>query len=82
MSKHIPSVLVAFLMIAFCSGCESIMSKMPHDMQPHRLWRLNRQADPNRNVYFSVPDPIPTNLADQTEPEQPSTSEANLTLAP
>ncbi len=69
-------------MIAFCSGCESIMSKMPHDLQPHRLWRLNRQPDPNRNAYFSVSDPIPTADSEQPENDQPAASEADLTLPP
>ena len=36
-------------------GCEL----WPHDLQPHRLWRLNRQTAMSSDAYFSVGDPLP-----------------------
>jgi hypothetical protein len=36
------------------SGCA-----MMHELQPHRLWRWNRNPAPSSDPYFSVSDPIP-----------------------
>jgi hypothetical protein len=30
-----------------------------HELQPHRLWRLNRQPAPTSSANFSVSDPLP-----------------------
>lgn len=59
MPQRILSLLAAFLLMTLATGCESMSLKWPHELQPHRLWRLNRQPDPQRNAYYSVPDKIP-----------------------
>ena len=50
---------IRFICLAIClvvsmSGCSWL-----HNLQPHRLWRLNRQSAPSGNPYYSVSDPIP-----------------------
>lgn len=44
-------------LLLFCStGCQGLM----HELQPHRLWRVNYQEPMGRTdgVYFSVDDPL------------------------
>ncbi len=52
-------VVVAVLAAATFStatGCRTIL----HELQPHRLWRLNRgSAPPQNDAMFSVSDRIP-----------------------
>lgn len=43
--------------LLFCStGCQGLL----HELQPHRLWKLNYQEPMGRTdgVYFSVDDPL------------------------
>ncbi|MEZ6125339.1 MAG: hypothetical protein R3C49_19495 [Planctomycetaceae bacterium] len=44
------------LLAMACTGCQGIM----HELQPHRLWRMNYQEPAGRTdgVYFSVTDPL------------------------
>ena len=44
------------LFVLSSTGCSSIM----HELQPHRLWRLNYQEPAGRTdgVYFSVDDTL------------------------
>ena len=55
-----------FILLAIsCTGCQSIL----HEMQPHRLWRMNYTDAPVRSdgSFMSVDDPIDEDLsADQT----------------
>jgi hypothetical protein len=50
------STLVLVFLTA--SGCSNVM----HNLQPHRLWRLNYQEPSGRTdgVYFSLSDPVST----------------------
>ncbi len=59
MLLRIQSLTAALLLMTAATGCESLTPKWPHELQAHRLWRLNRQSDTQRNVYYSVPDNIP-----------------------
>lgn len=45
--------LMGFVLLC-SSGCA-----MMHELQPHRLWRWNRNPAPSSDPYFSVSDPIP-----------------------
>jgi hypothetical protein len=47
-------LLVIGMILPIC-GCQFF----PHNLKPHRLWRLNRMSAPSRDTYFSVSDPIP-----------------------
>lgn len=44
-------------LVLLSSGCSTIM----HELQPHRMWRLNYQEPSGRTdgVYFSIDDPLP-----------------------
>ena len=44
------------LLILNSTGCQGLM----HELQPHRLWRMNYQEPAGRTdgVYFSVDDPL------------------------
>ncbi|WP_077027170.1 hypothetical protein [Fuerstiella marisgermanici] len=44
------------LILTVTSGCQGLM----HELQPHRLWRLNYQEPSGRTdgVYFSISDPL------------------------
>ena len=49
--------LVCFCLLVLTSaGCQGML----HELQPHRLWRLNYQEPAGRTdgVYFSVPDDL------------------------
>lgn len=56
---------LALLCAAFAvTGCTAAMkdyspSNIWHNMQPHRLQRLNQGAGMSTDAYFSVSDPIP-----------------------
>lgn len=43
--------------LSFQTGC-AIM----HELQPHRLWRLNRQPPPPSTANFSVTDTLPVEV--------------------
>ncbi len=44
------------LILTIARGCQGLM----HELQPHRLWRMNYQEPAGRTdgVYFSVSDPL------------------------
>lgn len=44
------------LLLMTSTGCQALL----HELQPHRLWRMNYQEPAGRTdeVYFSVPDPL------------------------
>ena len=44
------------LLLMTTTGCQGLM----HELQPHRLWRMNYQEPVGRTdgVYFSVDDPL------------------------
>ena len=44
------------LLLLTSTGCKGLM----HELQPHRLWRMNYQEPVGRTdgVYFSVSDPL------------------------
>lgn len=44
------------LLLSTCTGCQSIM----HELQPHRLWRLNYTDAPGRSdgSFLSIGDPL------------------------
>ncbi|MDG1894039.1 MAG: hypothetical protein P8J37_03940 [Fuerstiella sp.] len=51
----------ACLLLMSSTGCQGLM----HELQPHRLWRMNYQEPVGRtdNVYFSVDDPLDEPIA-------------------
>ena len=54
---HIMKCLpVAALLLFVCTGCQNLL----HELQPHRLWRINYHDPGGRTdaVYFSVDDPL------------------------
>lgn len=55
----IVSALLAVLSLSGCQTFKESASTAFHNLKPHRLWRLNRQPAPRRDVYYSVSDPIP-----------------------
>ncbi|MDB4614109.1 hypothetical protein OAH18_00320 [bacterium] len=48
--------VLAAMMLAGLSGCNSAFM---HELQPHRLWRLNRGPAPGNGAMYSVEDPLP-----------------------
>ncbi|MEX0727237.1 MAG: hypothetical protein WD065_13270 [Planctomycetaceae bacterium] len=38
---------------------------MKHELQPHRLWRMNRTAPMSGDPYFSVSDPVTNSVREQ-----------------
>jgi ABC-type uncharacterized transport system auxiliary subunit len=49
---------VRVLILACCAACLSGCNFL-HELQPHRLWRLNRHPAPSSASYYSVSDPVP-----------------------
>ncbi len=51
--KYLATLL---LLLSTCTGCQSIM----HELQPHRLWRLNYTNAPGRSdgSFLSIDDPL------------------------
>jgi hypothetical protein len=47
------------------TGCGNIM----HELQPHRMWRMNYTDNPGRTdgAYFSIDDPLTTETASVSE---------------
>jgi hypothetical protein len=72
-----PALLVIPVLASLClSGCATINDSVGnawHNLQPHRLWRMNRHPAPRRDVYYSVSDPIP-GLTDETLHEAESSA--------
>ncbi len=44
------------LLLTMCTGCQSVM----HELQPHRLWRLNYTDAAGRSdgSFMSIDDPL------------------------
>lgn len=61
MNPHarISLLIVGALLLSGCAAFNDHASTVLHNLKPHRLWRLNRHPAPRRDVYYSVPDPIP-----------------------
>ncbi len=54
------------------SGC----SLLPHNLQPHRLWRFNRMPPPSYDANFSVSDPLPNvDRRDADQQQEPCASD-------
>ncbi len=59
-------------LVSSCTGCQSVM----HELQPHRLWRLNYTDAPGRSdgSFLSMDDPLdepigtPKSVLDDTNP--------------
>lgn len=49
------------LLLTMCTGCQSIT----HELQPHRLWRLNYSDAPGRSdgSFLSIDDPLDEPIA-------------------
>jgi len=67
-----PLLLACALWATMSCGCEQPLvealhpANVMHELQPHRLWRQNRNRPLSENAYFSVPAPTdPTASADQ-----------------
>ncbi|MFN0199568.1 MAG: hypothetical protein ACKVT0_22680 [Planctomycetaceae bacterium] len=56
-------------------GCD-----MLHNLQPHRLQRLNRSSPPSGDPYFSISDPV-TSIPAKPSPKQAFATE-NIAPAP
>ena len=54
----------ALLLLTACTGCQTIM----HELQPHRLWRLNYTDAPGRpdSAFMSIDDPLDEPVSDQS----------------
>ena len=64
---------VITLMLITLSGCSSML----HELQPHRLWRLNYQpqrgnTDGSYGSYFSVDDPLVKTIKTDSNNESPA----------
>lgn len=73
MSLQKLTLFVCLFLMAGLSGC----SWLPHSMQPHQLWKLNRgQALGRDTYYYSIPDePHPEEIPeDRMTFEQPAES--------
>ncbi|MEP3482351.1 MAG: hypothetical protein ABJZ55_24110 [Fuerstiella sp.] len=74
--KRLPA---AALLLFVCTGCQGLL----HELQPHRLWRVNYQDPIGRTdgVYFSVDDPldvpVPKSELTAPEPRAPELTDAN-----
>ena len=74
--KRLPA---AVLLLFVCTGCQGLL----HELQPHRLWRINYQDPIGRTdgVSFSVDDPlnvpIPKSELTAPEPRTPEPTDAN-----
>ena len=54
--KRVLSLFAVFSLLLVGAGCQSIM----HELQPHRLWRMNYSDTPGRSAgaYFSLSDDL------------------------
>jgi hypothetical protein len=62
--------VLAMLCLCGCTAFNESVGNTWHNLQPHRLWRMNRHPKPRRDVYYSVSDPIP-GLTDVSPIEKP-----------
>ncbi|MCA9084756.1 MAG: hypothetical protein KDA81_11900 [Planctomycetaceae bacterium] len=69
-----------FMLLSLTTGCQGIM----HELQPHRLWRLNYQEPAGRTdgVYFSVSDPLDSPVPTEATREESAPSSARTPAAP
>lgn len=81
MTKSCRNILLASLLASFTCGCASFW----HDLQPHRLRRLNRGAAPSLNPDFTQSDrSVGTRLVNLSAPRKSAEMTANcaeVTLA-
>jgi len=70
--RHLVLVALAALICGGTSGC----SIFPESMQPHQLWKWNRNPGPRQDPFFAVPDPIHQKL----NREQEATPAPNMTV--
>lgn len=61
------ALFVGALTLLSAAGCHIL-----HDLQPHRLQRMNRNPDMGSGALYSVPDPIeqPTNVDEAPDPRR------------
>ncbi|MDA0832555.1 MAG: hypothetical protein O2955_00630 [Planctomycetota bacterium] len=59
--------------ILVTGGCEM----MKHELQPHRLWRMNRTAPMSGDPYFSISDPVTNSFREQKNTPAVSADAAN-----
>lgn len=67
-------LLILILLLLSTCGCESIR----HEMQAHRLWRLNYHEPPGRTdgVYFSVEDHLIATPSDSEAAKTPPVAQS------
>ncbi len=69
----LPRLGVGLVLSVACvslSGCASF--EWPHELKPHRLWRLNRQPASTQNFYNSIPpEPLANAQLGDAVAEQP-----------
>ncbi|MCH2203410.1 MAG: hypothetical protein MK102_15685 [Fuerstiella sp.] len=57
------------LILSCCTGCQSIL----HELQPHRLWRMNYTDSAGRSdgTFLSIDDPLdePVNVTSEPDSE-------------
>jgi len=66
--------VAALLLLTTCTGCPAIM----HELQPHRLWRLNYTDTPGRSdgAFLSVADPL--EATDALQPPAPAEAHVGM----
>lgn len=52
-ARWIPAVLI---LLGICAGCDGPL----HNLQPHRLWRLNQTPSRQSSSYYSIQDDVLT----------------------
>ncbi len=67
-ARSISAGSIFILGVGLC-GCD-----MLHNLQPHRLQRLNRSSPPSGDPYFSISDPV-ASLPARPMPKQARTTE-------
>ena len=64
MRRTLAALLTAPLLGSTLAGC----TLMPEALQPHQLWKLNRQPASGRDdAFFSIPDPFQAETAGLAE---------------
>ncbi len=61
--KLMMRLIILSLVLFSCTGCQSFL----HELQPHRLWRLNYTDAPGRSdgSFLSIDDPIEDSVASE-----------------
>lgn len=62
--------MLTLLLSALNCGCESAW----HNLQPHRLWRLNQTPSRQQSSYYSVSDDVLSRRPRHAQPEDQSGS--------